>query len=261
MPRLLLKTATALCLTCAVARSADLPAQSALLAFTSPVVPAFSWTGFHVGVNAGYASDTSDLRGATGAVEPVLGVARLGLTDHAEGVTAGGQLGYDYQFASRVVLGIEADLGYANLARGVSLPGAPGRGLTASYRTSLDALGTVRGRVGYGFGPVLAYATGGLAYGLADRQVAVAAPGGAEELRLDLRDLDLGYAVGAGVEYALPMTSPFLGPTPGAVTLRLEYLHVDMGQDSAPLSVGPQTLTAHARTSADLGRAGVNYKF
>src|SRR5450759_2373628 len=54
--------------------------------------PVFSWTGFYVGANAGYGWASTD----------------SGLSD-MNGFVGGGQIGYNWQGASPLVLGIEAD--------------------------------------------------------------------------------------------------------------------------------------------------------
>ncbi|MGI4768358.1 MAG: outer membrane protein, partial [Janthinobacterium lividum] len=185
------------------------------------------------------------------------------LSTSSNGFTGGGQLGYNYQFGagSGVVAGIEGDFAYTDLSDTRALPteGALA-GLSAAYRTSHDGIGTIRGRLGYGFDSLLLYGTGGFAYELADRQSLVTAPGGAELLRLDVRSVDIGYAAGGGVEYALPvgLAGLLYG---GAVTVRAEYLHVATGEHAVPLTLAGQAVTLHMRDAVDLGRAGINYKF
>lgn len=123
----------------------------------SPVVdyaPPIMWSGFYIGANVGAAWDDSE------DVEIVDDAAFL----------AGGHLGYNWQTPSNIVLGIEGDLGYLDDA---------------------EYLGTVRGRLGYAFGPTLAYATGGAAFiGIDD------------ELGEDVFN-DTGWVAGLGLERKL----------------------------------------------------------
>lgn len=256
------------------ALGADLPAVIAPP--PPPVVraPLFTWTGFYAGVQAGDAFSARDrLFGQAPGFGAYLGGRdSYRLSTSGGGFTGGAQAGYNYQFGagSGVVAGIEGDFSYADLGATRALPtgGAPA-GLSAAYRTSLDGFGTIRGRLGYGFGPLLVYGTGGFAYGVADRQVLVTAPGGAELLRLDARSLDVGYAAGGGVEYALPagllpggpVGAAGLGSLGGAVTVRAEYLHVAAGEQGVPLTAAGRAVTLHMRDAVDLGRAGINYKF
>lgn len=228
-------------------------------------LPTFTWTGFYVGVNAGYVVDRSSISGKTGLFEPYLGGQTYGGYNVSDGFTGGGQIGYNYQFGagSGVVVGLESDFDYTDISRdrSTAISAGPFSGVTDHYRTSLDGIGTIRGRLGYGFGPLLAYGTGGFAYGIADRQAALTAPGNATLMRLDLKDLDTGYVLGGGIEYALPkrFAPVFIGS--GNFTVKAEYLHADMGQDAVPLTISGQSFTAHLHSAVDLARAGINYKF
>ncbi|MDX7953862.1 outer membrane beta-barrel protein, partial [Lichenihabitans sp. Uapishka_5] len=158
-----------------------------------------------------------------------------------------------------LVVGIETDLAYTDLNRTTTLPLPPGVPLQALYNSKLKELGTVRGRLGYAIGPVLIYGTGGFAYGEALRTVSVTA-GGTTLARMTVDDFETGYAVGGGLEYALP-TGTLMTTLPGAVTLRAEYLHYNLGQRATPLSLLGQNTVTRMRTDGDLGRVGLNYKF
>jgi outer membrane immunogenic protein len=91
----------------------------------------------------------------------------------------------------------------------------------------LDAIGTVRGRVGYTVTPtVLLYATGGLAY--ADPELSTSVTtfpngGGAACAGFcggaDTKSWRAGWTAGAGVEWKLT----------SAWSAKLEYLYYDMG--------------------------------
>jgi outer membrane immunogenic protein len=107
-----------------------------------------------------------------------------------EGFIGGGQIGYNYQWSPKFVIGIEADMQgtsiggtgrYAGAAadsanfpkgeNGFRYPGPPfgvsraGMG-GGSIDAGVDWMGTVRGRIGYLVTPTLmVYGTGGLAYG------------------------------------------------------------------------------------------------
>src|SRR5918998_6831441 len=85
------------------ASAADLPMRAAPPAPVFSAVPVFTWTGFYVGVNAGYGwQDNNDnsvfvpagtIPGA-GAGTIVYG------DDNGDGFVGGGQLGYNVQFGS-----------------------------------------------------------------------------------------------------------------------------------------------------------------
>jgi outer membrane immunogenic protein len=177
------------------ALAADLPARAAPPPMV-PAVPLFTWSGFYVGVNAGYAwqdDGGSGIGTGAGAFDvPLLGGGFatyaignpntfFGEDDNSDAFTAGGQIGYNFQVTpgSGFVFGVEADIqglfnddgddeffgGNGTTFFGVA-PTAPG---TRAARgnlggSGLDWFGTLRARAGYAFDRVLVYATGGLAF-------------------------------------------------------------------------------------------------
>lgn len=230
------------------------PATSmAPAAFSSPTD--FNWTGLHVGVNGGWAGGLHDypVAAALGTTS-VDGKASL----KSAGFLGGVQIGYDYQLSNRIVLGLEADFDWAEVkgrlgADGTVYTGGAllGSG-SASLGTTLDYMGTVRGRIGYAVtDPWLIYATGGWAYGGTDSSASYTITGlgsGSVSKRLT----HSGWVAGLGTEFAV---------TPN-LTLRAEYLHVDFDSKTL-LSYAAGTTTASLKVdpSYDLVRVGVNYKF
>lgn len=201
------------------AAAADLPARKGPVAAPAYVPPAFTWTGFYVGANAGYGFGkfTSDGR----------------FYDDPKGFVGGGQLGYNHQIG-QFVLGLETDIQYADLKSNGRAAFVP-----AGSTAKLDYFGTVRGRVGVAFDRVLPYVTGGFAYG--NGKLSVPALG------LSGSNTQYGYAVGAGVEYAVTNN----------LTLRGEYLYVSLDKERyfAPPA------TNRVGTDFSVVRAAVNYKF
>ena len=154
--------------------AADLPNTKGEPVYAPPPPPPPTWTGFYIGVNGGYGGDrfVYPLDGAL----TYEGVTELGGNGNANitssGFLAGGQIGYNYQFQnSNFVLGGEADIDWTSirgqLGASVTANAANGDSLTASgYAGShLEYLGTARVRLGYAFGNLLPYITGGFAYG------------------------------------------------------------------------------------------------
>jgi outer membrane immunogenic protein len=200
MKKLLLSSVALLGLS-ATAFAADLPSRRVAPA---PYVaaPVFTWTGFYVGVNAGYGfTDNGNNNGSNYGAAPLFaqgpasggGIAQT-LTGgtgmpvystnnrNGDGFVGGGQVGYNFQFGN-VVVGIEADAQYADFGknRNGALSGGtdtvtPGVNVAAGSpnvtyfntglfsRNSADWFGTVRGRLGYAWDRVLVYGTGGLAF-------------------------------------------------------------------------------------------------
>ncbi|MDP8918862.1 MAG: outer membrane beta-barrel protein [Pseudomonadota bacterium] len=146
------------------ASAADLPMRAAPPAPIIAAAPIFTWTGFYVGVNAGYGWSNDDFDS-------------VDLADEGDdgGFIGGAQVGYNYQIGSFVV-GLEGDIQYADFGReGAFVVG----GVTYDVDNS-DWFGTARARAGVAFGQALIYATGGFAFA----------------------DDATGWTVGGGVEYA-----------------------------------------------------------
>lgn len=155
------------------AYAADLPA-AAPYTKAPPMAPITNWTGFYIGAMGGYGSEnTSDQFGIKGGF-------------------AGGTIGYNWQF-NTIVAGIEADGAWADISNSVSQV-FPGAG-TVTASAKIDALATVRGRVGVAVDQVMFYGTGGLA--LADTKVSASAVG----INLSDSKTQTGWTAGAGVEW------------------------------------------------------------
>ncbi len=192
MKNLLLSAAAFVGLT-AGAMAADLPVHKAPPAPLA-AVPVFTWTGFYVGVNAGFAFSDNEVGrgtlrtpngyGGTYDVVAAPGTSFNRDRDDDGGFTGGGQVGYNMQFGM-FVAGIEADIQFVDLGdgegggvrtaavRGPQPIGAFGIGPVVGgggnvaffdRRQEMDFFGTVRGRLGVAFDRALIYATGGLAW-------------------------------------------------------------------------------------------------
>jgi outer membrane immunogenic protein len=280
MKKILLSTVALMGLTVA-AGAADLPRRSIAPA---PIVavPVFTWTGFYVGVNAGYGfSDSNNdestffLPGGSVLNSPTtagtLTILDNGSNGDRDGFVGGGQIGYNLQFGSFVV-GLEADLQYADLQGDrrndlfggtYSFVGTPGLAFAPPAATvvpggdvsGIEWFGTVRARLGVAFDRVLVYGTGGFAYGGGDN----------ENNRFgafsnDSDDTRIGYAVGGGIEYAFTNN----------LTFKLEGLYVNLEDDSNRSGFStfePATntlfLEGNGKRETDFGlvRVGVNFKF
>jgi len=268
------------------ASAADLPRRAAPPPVFTPV-PVFTWTGFYVGVNAGYGFDASS-RNTTNYALPAGSLINSPTTNaivsvnnrsNNDGFTGGAQIGYNYQFTpgSGIVVGIEADAQYVDFARRANgtlnygITGAPGaafsapRAFVATSGNGLDYFGTVRGRLGYAFDRTLVYATGGYAYGSGQDDQNFAG----NRFRDSFRS---GYAVGGGLEYALPTDSFLNFFKSSAVTLKVEGLYVNLDRQKNTAGgvyysniLAPNGTAylngAAANTEFAVVRAGVNYKF
>src|SRR5215212_10664010 len=125
------------------AQAADLAARPVYKA--APVAaPIWSWTGFYIGANVGFASARTHISDdRTYLLDP-------GSFDSRKtGVIGGLQAGYNWQF-NNIVLGLEGDISAASLNRSTS-PGTISNNLGDVFNGNLSALGTVRGRIGLAF--------------------------------------------------------------------------------------------------------------
>lgn len=224
------------------------------------VAPIYNWTGFYVGVNAGYGfSDRNDITTegqvpanaatvAAGLRNPLVSISR-------DGFVGGGQFGYNWQVSPNWVFGLETDIQYVDGRRTLATFGTSG--LSNTFRAGLDYLGTVRGRLGYTWGATMLYATGGLAYGGVNNGASFNNAAGALAFFGEDRSTRTGYTVGGGIEH---MFAP-------SWTVKAEYLYYDLGSSTvgvnlvAPgLGVGTGYNTTF-RNDGHLVRAGLNYKF
>lgn len=260
--------------------------------------PPPQWSGFYAGLNGGYSWDgkadvvTSSfpvqtdidwwLTGAyTGLPHSgASAVASTGAVDtRANGFVAGGQLGYNY-LLGRFVAGLEADLQGAGLRGRGSFFGSASASVgndsdialaTVESEKSLDWLGSVRGRVGYLANPaLLAYATGGLAYGGVSARTAIFAGWTGNILAPALQWTNaageashtlLGWTAGGGLEWAF---------TP-QLSVKGEYLFYDLGDVRYTSSALGTSLIGFFSNSVlpisqthyrgHVLRAGVNYHF
>jgi outer membrane immunogenic protein len=247
----------------------------------------FNWSGPYVGLNAGYVIDgktrfdrtTGDLPNNQAALDNNLRPTQQ--TVDGKGFTGGAQAGYNYALGAGngLVIGAEADLSYVDLSDTDTLSNTTnfGGGVTPSptpvtrvneYRAKLGYLGTLRGRVGYAFDRVMVYGTGGLAFGKVKRSTTFFGPNLPTTPFFTGSDSStkVGYAVGGGVEFALPTQASANLAGSSAVTLRAEYLHFDLGRDKLRLDGvnGGATIGGYdsrVRTSGNLVRAAINYKF
>jgi outer membrane immunogenic protein len=203
------------------AQAADLPRPQ----YKAPeyVAPAFSWTGFYVGLNTGYGWGNTDWTRPAGSFQAA-----------PKGWMAGGTIGYNYQW-SAFVLGIEGDIDY------MQLKGTVDSAICTGCTFKDTWLGTLRARGGYSFDRWLPYLTGGAAYGNAY----VSGPGGSAT------GTKQGWTAGAGVEYA------FSGPW----TAKLEYLYVDLGSTTCAQAACGFATDVSVKPKFNLVRLGVNYRF
>ena len=170
------------------AQSADLPSRR--IAPAIPMPPAFTWTGFYVGAQAGWAQTRTELTPGA-AIAGQAAVASLPSLNR-DGATVGLLAGYNYQIG-QLVLGGEID-GAALITGKQRFTALTGDFITAHT----NWVGSARLRVGYAFDRFMIYATGGLALAAAKSTVTGTgySYGAGDSTRV-------GWTLGAGAEYAI----------------------------------------------------------
>jgi outer membrane immunogenic protein len=150
------------------AMAADMP----LKAPPPPPAPVFTWNGCYLGGSVGGIWQQTDnvtvgvVDGGSGAAAAAAaGAIPTAFNVGGSSWLAGGQAGCNYQAASWV-LGIETDFSGTNLngSETIATNGPLFFPLASSVSQDMSFIGTTRGRLGWAWGNVLLYATGGAAY-------------------------------------------------------------------------------------------------
>jgi outer membrane immunogenic protein len=226
---------TALMTVSLAAHAADLPVRPMAPAYAPAAVQqVYNWTGLYVGVNGGYGWGNQDpFNIITNRFDS--------FTTGLSGGVVGGTLGAQIQ-AGHVVLGLEADIDWANIKGSTTanptIGGVPQGAVNA--QTNIDWESTVRARVGYANNNWLVYGTGGLALlGAKTTLTPVSGGGSCGSLIVgcSATNRQAGLALGGGLEYGL---------TP-ELSAKIEYLYIS----AASLEV-----SHHSEV-----RAGLNYRF
>jgi outer membrane immunogenic protein len=226
-----------------VAHAADMSAPAYKAPLVAPA-PAPLWTGFYVGGNVGYGWGHASLADVDGSMNP-------------KGINGGFQLGYNWQVNS-VVYGLEGDFQGAD-HRDTLSNSDPTIPASASLEVKSDWFATIRGRIGYAFGPFMPYVTGGVAFTQTKVTLDASVPGASLNVSSD--KTTAGYAIGGGVEYAIGRNW----------SVKAEYLHLGFGTQTYDFNVtaavpalgitAAGTFQADAKVSYDIARVGANYRF
>jgi opacity protein-like surface antigen len=235
---------------------------------TASLYEAKPWSGGYAGIIAGAIWQQSDpylncldftVTGLACSSTQV-GIPGNAYRTKRTGFTGGGEIGYNFQLGN-LVFGGAADLAYTDIqatSRYDQVFVFPCctivRGST--LHQELNGLSTVRGRVGYAFGNVLVYGTGGLAVGQVEYSYQVSFPDIAGTASDGKSKLAVGYTGGGGVEFRV-----------GDWSFKTEYLFYDLGQESlnAPFYLAgvqqPFTFKPRFETEGHIVRVGTSYHF
>jgi outer membrane immunogenic protein len=226
--RLLLSTAAMAAAGSALA--ADLPYGQGPSAYAPPV-PIFTWSGFYLGAQLGYAWGSNNLSGWGP------GYAFSGVSYTPNGVVGGAHVGYNLQF-NQIVAGVEGDVDGTGISKSYGFG-------SVVYGTQVPVQGSIRGRLGFAVDRALFYVTGGaafasvtntyqsfLGYNSSDKSVA-------------------GWTIGGGLEYALSNNW----------SISAEYRYSDFGSSTDYTFVGGPGGAATHHPTENAVRVGASYKF
>jgi outer membrane immunogenic protein len=280
--------AAGLCGLSQTARGSD----AAMRLKTAHAAPVYHWTGFYLGGNVGAAWGRRSVDYAANDPAaavlflPANGGLPLPLSFNTSGAVGGLQLGYNWQFSKIWLFGIEADFDWSGMKGGGSSHAVPPVviPITENLDESLKWFGTVRARLGYlPSDRLLAYATGGFAYGrvvrtgsyannaasYANNAAAIGTTTGGFSFLCAAAStcftgsssgVAIGWTLGGGLEYALTKE----------LTLKGEYLYVSLdGQaltrtalEVLAAGAAPASFNANFdRTKFNVARIGLNYRF
>ncbi len=203
----------------------------------------YNWTGYKIGVIAGVESGHSSLS------FPASGTATF---PRFSGIIGGGQVGYDYQFTNKVVIGAVADFTGTNAHGARPCP----NGFFYTCETYADWLASGTVRLGYAyFDRVLLYVKGGVAAGKVESRIACNT--GSEPLLIapltgcpsSVSRTSAGWTVGGGSEFALNKNWSVITDTK----------YFDLGKSSYNGLSGINTVDL--RRNGWISTIGLNYRF
>jgi outer membrane immunogenic protein len=241
-----------------------MPAMAADLApyVKSPVVVPWTWTGVYFGGDVGGAwSDNT----SSWSTPTTFGVSPISGNTGGSAFAGGFYAGYNYQFSSAFVAGIEADWtgmratgafnqNWTTFPGGAIIPGT-----STAMNSEVEWAATLRGRLGYLIWPnLMVYGTGGGAWGKIQYQGAASDPTIGYLAGAQFNNTSSGWVAGGGLEWA-----PFTG---FGLLFRVEYLYYDFSSGQSALAIAPGFPGAPSTFSwtapkMSTARFGMAYKF
>ena len=195
--------------------------------------PFYNWGGFYGGVFVGGTNEiwTVELErnGNRGSAEVSSG-----------GVAFGGYAGYNLMLTPRFMIGVEGDIGHSSGSQNDVVFD------NVASLSSIGTFGSIRGRYGYAIDRFMVYGTAGLAFASVTNELLRGAGAAREITHKD--ELETGFAVGGGLEYALAAN----------IVARAEYLYANYGTISVRNLAGD---VAELTNEMHQVRVGLSYRF
>jgi len=216
-----------------------------------PVIGATNWTGFYLGGFFGAAAGQTDIT--------LVNTLNPGNKPRVFGALGGGEVGYNYQFGNSFVLGLEGDIGAANL-HGARTAGAA----LFEVQDKTNWMATATARAGYAWGRTLYYVKGGAAFEDSTVSLICHNPQGtvangnacvlqgnvvADGTGASTSSTRVGWTVGYGTEFDLGKNW----------SAKAEYDYLSFGRHTAVASDGITIMTD--RSNVSQVKVGVNYRF
>jgi outer membrane immunogenic protein len=224
MIKTVLMTAAASALMIGGAHAADVEAAAA-----------YDWSGFYVGLQAGYGwgdSQVDEIDVEEGSVNQTQDY------DH-DGFVGGVHAGYNFDMQG-LLFGLEGDIEYADIQGDQDFDGSE----DATDKT-IEWLGSLRLRAGVTMDRALFYATGGVAAGDVDMEASE------PDLSISGSETAWGWTIGAGLEYALS----------DAISARVEYRYTDLENTEHTGEIFGDTFTYEHENDFHAVRAGLSWHF
>jgi outer membrane immunogenic protein len=253
------------------------PLPTLPLGLAPPPAPAPTWTGLYIGVHGGGAWQSAP---NWSAVDPNFRPGAIGFAPQTLsanpgfGRVGGIQAGYNYQFSSAWVVGLEGDISWASLGDNRTVRGPNGISgintpIALSMSENTEWLASVRGKLGFvGWGKGLYFVTGGAAwrnteYNANWTDVNPAGVNFGHNFDMASTTTKGGWVLGGGAEYQV---------TPN-ILMRGEYLYygfngsfsqqvMKLGVDGLPRAAAPLPATFTWNSyNVQVARVAVSYKF
>jgi outer membrane immunogenic protein len=270
MKKLLVAAIVAAAFCGAPAFAADMPLKAPPL----PAAAVSTWSGFYVGAQLGekWADTTWTTKSVVDAQLPIVLDASSQRDYDPAGVRGGIYLGYNHQFVSQWVAGVEVD--WADARKTTTTPGIPGCSILclgapgpvadlSSVRMGWDA--SARARLGYLLMPdLMVYGTGGIAWQRIESSATCQFSGpdpvcqgspGAPFATASSSTVRTGWTAGAGIESRIAQNW----------ILRGEYRYAGFGtwnvQSNLIDGAAVTNLGYQVKISTQIATLGIAYKF
>jgi len=222
--------------------AADIPARMPVKAPPPAAVPVFAWTGCYIGVHGGGAWGRKRAEGPD--------FVNTELAHDVDGFFLGGQVGCNVQ-QGRWVFGIEGQAAWADIDGSVGPDPLVIQGVNG-FRTEIDIVGSIAGRIGYAFGQTgqtMIFVKGGAAFAREEHFLPIIP---AAFSRTSDSYLRWGWMVGGGFEHALSSNWSF----------KAEYNYNHFGTKTVDLCSPTGTCDPfEIRQRLHIVKVGINYRW